>query len=76
MQDLQQIISNNAKAAEQQILASRDAGRFGLAKYTGLHFQSFADFETEAERNAAATEWTNSAPTHRTVLHNPARATA
>lgn len=76
MQDLDVIIRNNAKAAEEQIIASRDAGKFGLAKYTGLHFQDFADFDTESERNAAAIEWTNSAPTHRTVLHNPARATA
>ena len=47
-----------------------------MAKYSGLNFHSWADFDSEAERNAAAIEWTNSGPGNRTTLHNPEQAAA
>lgn len=71
MQDLEIIERLNSKAVEEHALKTRDAGKWGLAKYTGLHFQEWAEFDTEAERNLAATDWVNAAPTHRTQLHNP-----
>lgn len=76
MQDLNVITKLNAKAVEEHTLKSRDAGKFGVAKYTGLNFFSYDDFENEAERNAAAIAWTNAGPGNRTTLHNPERATA
>lgn len=71
MQDLDVIHRQNAKATEEHALKTRAAGKFGLAKYTGLNFHSWADFDTEAERNAAAIEFTNAAPGNRTSLHDP-----
>lgn len=71
MQDLDVIARNNAKAAEAHALKTRAAGKYGVAKYIGLNFHSYEDFDTEAERNAAATAWNNEAPGRRTVLHNP-----
>lgn len=76
MQDLGVITKLNAKAVEEHHLKTRDAGKFGLAKYNGLNFESWADFDTEADRNAAAIEWTNSGPGHRTTLHNPEQSAA
>lgn len=76
MQDLSVITRLNAQAVEQHSLKTRDAGKFGLAKYTGLNFQSWADFDNEAERNAAAIAWNNAGPGHRTTLHNPEKAVA
>lgn len=74
MQDLDVIARNNAKAVEEHVLKTRDAGKFGVAKYTGLNFHSYADFDTEAERNAAAADWNNQGAGHRTTLHNPVTA--
>ena len=71
MHDLEVIVRNNAKAVEEHALKTRNAGKWGLAKYTGLNFHSFAEFDTEAERNAAALKWTKEAPGRRTVLINP-----
>lgn len=71
MQDLNVITKLNAQAVEEHAVKTRDQGKFGLAKYNGLNFESWADFDTEAERNAAATVWVNSGPGHRTTLHNP-----
>lgn len=71
MQDLEVIVRNNAKAVEEHALKTRNAGKWGLAKYVGLNFHSFAEFDTEAERNAAACEWTNEAPGRRTAFINP-----
>lgn len=71
MQDLNVIARQNSKAVEAHHLATRDTGKWGLAKYTGLNFHSWADFDNEAARNAAAVEWTNAAPGNRTSLHNP-----
>ncbi len=76
MQDLNVIAKLNAQAVEEHTLKSRDTGKFGVAKYTGLNFHSYADFDTEAERNAAAAEWNNEGAGHRTTLHNPEVAAA
>ncbi len=54
MQDLEVIIRNNAKAVEAHALKTRTEGKWGLIKYVGLNFHSFSEFDTEAERNAAA----------------------
>lgn len=71
MHDLEIIARQNAKAAEAHALKSRDAGKFGVAKYTGLNFSSYEDFDNEADRNAAAAKWNNRGAGHRTTLHNP-----
>ena len=71
MQDLDDIIRANAKAAEAHALKTRNTGKWGVAKYTGLNFHSYAEFDTEVERNAAALEWTNKGPGRRTMLINP-----
>lgn len=71
MQDLDVITRNNAKAVEEHALKTRDAGKYGVAKYTGLNFFSYEDFDTEAERNTAAIAWNNDGPGHLTTLHNP-----
>jgi hypothetical protein len=76
MQDLSVITKLNAKAVEEHSIKTRDAGKFGLAKYSGLNFHSWADFDSEADRNAAAIDWTNAGPGRRTTLHNPEQATA
>lgn len=76
MQDLNVITKLNSQAVQAHALKTRDAGKFGLAKYTGLNFQSWADFDNEAERNAAAIAWNNAGPGHRTTLHNPEQAVA
>lgn len=76
MQDLNVITKLNAKAVEEHTLKSRDAGKFGVAKYTGLNFFSYEDFDNEADRNAAAAAWNNGGAGHRTTLHNPDKATA
>jgi hypothetical protein len=76
MQDLNVITKLNSQAVQTHAIKTRDAGKFGLAKYTGLNFQSWADFDTEAERNAASIEWNNAGPGHRTTLHDPERAAA
>ncbi len=71
MQDLDVIVRNNAKAAEAHVLKTRNAGKWGVAKYVGLNFHSYEDFDTEAERNAAALAWSSEGPGHRTALHDP-----
>ena len=76
MQDLEVIARLNAKAVEEHTLKSRDAGKFGVAKYTGLNFHSYADFDTQAERNAAAAAWNNDGPGNRSTLHDPEVAAA
>ena len=71
MQDLEVIIRNNAKAAEEHALKTRNNGKWGVVKYTGLNFHSYAEFDTEVERNTAALDWNNGAPGRRTSLINP-----
>lgn len=71
MQDLDIINRQNAKATEEHAIKSRDAGKYGLAKYSGLNFHSWADFDTEADRNAAAIAWNNAAPGNRVGHYNP-----
>ncbi len=71
MQDLEVIVRNNAKAVEAHALKTRTEGKWGLAEYVGLNFHSFAEFDTEAERNAAACEWVNEGPGRRTSPINP-----
>ena len=73
MQDLEIINRQNAKATEEHAIRSRADNKFGLAKYSGLNFHSWADFDTEAERNKAAVDWTNAAPGNRTALFNPSK---
>ena len=77
MQDLEVIARLNAKAVEEHALKTRDAGKWGLAKYTGLNFHSYEDFDSEAERNAAAAAWSNAgAHGGRTKLIDPQVAAA
>lgn len=76
MQDLHVINRQNAKAVEAHAIKTRDAGKWGLAKYTGLNFFAWADFDNEADRNAAATQWNNQGAGHRTSLFNPEKASA
>jgi hypothetical protein len=71
MQDLEVINRQNAKATEEHVIKSRDAGKWGLAKYTGLNFHSWAEFDNEADRNQAAIDWTNASPGNRVGHHNP-----
>lgn len=71
MQDITVIAKQNAKAVETHALANRDTKKFGLGKYTGLNFHSWADFDTAADRNKAAAVWTHASPGNRTALHNP-----
>lgn len=71
MHDIDVIIRNNAKAVEEHALKTRNTGKWGVARYTGLNFHSYVEFDTEAERNAAACEWVNEAPGRRTALINP-----
>ena len=71
MQDLEVIIRNNAKAACEHALKTRNPGKWGVIKYSRLNFHSYAEFDTEVERNAAALKWTNEAPGRRTALINP-----
>jgi hypothetical protein len=71
MQDLNVITKLNAQAVEEHHVKTRAEGKFGLAKYNGLNFESWADFDTEGERNAAAIDWVNAGPGRRTTLHNP-----
>ena len=71
MHDLEVIVRNNAKAVEEHALKTRNTGKWGVAKYIGLNFHSYAEFDTEVERNAAALKWTNEAPGRRTALINP-----
>lgn len=72
MQDLEVIQRLNAKAVEEHAIKTRDAGKWGVAKYTGLNFHSYEEFDNEADRNAAAAAW-NNAGAHggRTKLINP-----
>ena len=71
MHDIEVIVRNNAKAVEEHALKTRNAGKWGVAKYIGLNFYSYEEFDTEVERNAAACKWTNEAPGRRTALINP-----
>lgn len=72
MQDLAIINANNAKAVEEHALKARDTNKWGLACYAGLNFFKWQEFDTELERNKAATEWNNEGAGHRTSLYNPA----
>lgn len=76
MQDLNVINRQNAKAVEEHSIKTRDAGKWGLAKYTGLNFFAWADFDSEVARNAAATEWVNKGAGNRTALFDPEKTSA
>ena len=55
MQDLNVISRQNAEAAEQEGLnAARRAGRFVVAKYTGLHLVGFESFDHRDDAGDAA----------------------
>lgn len=71
MQALEVIQRNNAKAVEEYAIRSRAEGKFGLAKYSGLNFFAWAEFDTERERNAAALAWTNESAGNTIRLINP-----
>lgn len=59
------------KAAEMQAIQRRDRTKFGLAKYSELNYVDWADFDTEADRNAAAAEYVNKNPYGRVQLFQP-----
>lgn len=71
MQDIDVIERQNARAVEEHSLKTRDAGKWGLARYTGLNFHSWKDFDNERDRNAAASDWNNEGAGHRTKLFDP-----
>ena len=71
MQDIDVIQRQNAQASRAGIERETAAGRYVVAAFTGLNYTDYAAFDTEAERNQAAIEWTNAAPGNRTELHNP-----
>lgn len=71
MNDLNQIIDNNAKAVEAHAAKEAANGKYVLLKYTGLHFVDYAAFGSERERNAAAVEYTNAAPSNVSKPLNP-----
>lgn len=71
MQDLDVIHRQNAKAVEAHAAKEAAAGKYVLTKYTGLNFHSYSAHDTEAERNQAAIDWTNSSPGNRAGHLNP-----
>lgn len=60
-----------AKAAEREAIQRRDRTKFGLAKYSELNYVGWSDFDTEADRNAAAAEYVNKNPYGRVQLFQP-----
>lgn len=71
MQDLNVIIRQNAKAVEEFAAKEARAGKYVVARYTGLNFHSYEAFDNERDRNAAAIKWKNESNGH-TVQHlNP-----
>lgn len=71
MNDLNTINKQNSKAVEEHAAKEAQAGKYVLLKYTGLHFVDYTAFETERERNAAAIEYTNAAPSNVSKPLNP-----
>lgn len=76
MQDLDVINRINSKAVEEYATKEAKAGKFVLLKFIGLNFLDYTAHDTERERNAAAIEWTNSSPGHRSGHLNPPAAAA
>ena len=73
MNDLNQIIDNNAKAVEAHAAKEAANGKYVLLKYTGLHFVDYVAFDNERERNEAAIAYTNAAPSNRSGHINPTK---
>lgn len=71
MHDLRTIRDNNTRLAECLSVENRDPAKWGLARYVGLNFYSFEEFNTERERNLASIEWGNNRCGHHTKLFNP-----
>ena len=71
MHGLRTIRDNNVRLAECLSVENRDPAKWGLARYVGLNFYSFDEFNTERERNNASVEWGNKRGGHRTRLFNP-----
>ena len=71
MQDLEVINRTNSKAVEEYAAKEAKAGKFVLLKFTGLNFVDYTAHDSERERNAAAIDWTNTAPDHRSGHINP-----
>ena len=72
MQDLDVIIRQNARAEEEFANKEAAAGKWVVARYTGLNYHSYKSFDNERDRNAAAIEWNNDGIGRRTRLINPA----
>ena len=73
MNDLNVISRKNSEAVEAYAAKEAEAGKWVLLKYTGLHFVDYSAFDNERDRNAAAIEYTNAAPSNRSGSINPAK---
>ena len=71
MHGLRTIRDNNVRLAERLSVENRNPAKWGLARYVGLNFYSFDEFNTERERNNASVEWGNKRGGHHTKLFNP-----
>lgn len=71
MHGLRTIRDNNVRLAECLSVENRNPAKWGLARYVGLNFYSFEEFNTERERNLASIEWGNNRCGHHTKLFNP-----
>lgn len=71
MHGLRTIRDNNVRLAERLSAENRNHEKWGLARYVGLNFYSFDEFNTERERNNASVEWGNKRGGHHTKLFNP-----
>lgn len=71
MHDLTTIAKLNSQTAEAHAIKSRDASKYGLAKFNGMNFHSWSDFDSEASRNAASLEWCNQGPENTVKMFSP-----
>ena len=63
----------NSEATERDAIANRDKSKYGLAKYAGQTFVSLAEFDTMADQNEAAINWTNRIGGYTVRFFNPER---
>lgn len=71
MNDLNVIIGKNAKAVAEYASKEASSGKWVLLKYTGLHFVDYTAHATEAEREAAAAEYTKASYSNVVKRLNP-----
>jgi hypothetical protein len=71
MNDLNVINRKNSEAVEAYALKEAQSGKWVNLKYTGLHFVDYTAHDTERDRNAAAIDWTNAAPSNVSKPLNP-----